>query len=116
MLEASPDPGLWFDLEVVVADRTHTVAVSGELDLAAARRFDDVVTAALDAAPDTVIVDLGGARFIDSTGIRMLVEAHRRAAVQDVRLAIVPAPEPVQSVFRMCGLDSVLPFVREAAT
>lgn len=57
------------------------------------------------------MVDLSQATFIDSTGLRTIVGADRRAHACGVRLVIVPAPPLVHRVFELCGFDRTLPFV-----
>jgi anti-sigma B factor antagonist len=88
--------------------------VAGELDLAAADRLDRAIGDALAARPETVVVDLAAATFIDSTGVRSLVRGHQLAGDRQVRLVVLPAAERVHRVFELCGLDDVLPFAHAA--
>jgi anti-sigma B factor antagonist len=89
---------------------TRTVVAAGELDLSVAARFDAAVTSALESGAETVVVDLADLTFIDSSGVHVLLRAHRRALGGTVRLIILPAADNVQHVFEMCGLHTVLPF------
>jgi anti-sigma B factor antagonist len=100
---------LSFEVSTVTCGTTHTVTVVGELDLAVVGRLDAHVDDAFRDA-ESVVIDLSGAHFIDSSGIHALVRAHRRAERRSVPFAIVPAPGPVHRVFRICGMDSHLPF------
>ncbi|HWT94674.1 MAG TPA: STAS domain-containing protein [Solirubrobacteraceae bacterium] len=86
------------------------VTCTGELDLAAADAAGTAFASAFDARPEEVLVDLTGLTFLDSTGVRLMLEAHRRATDAGVRLTILPGPEPVHAIFRICGLDHTLPF------
>jgi len=90
---------------------THTVTVTGDVDLEVAERFAGDVRAAIAARPETVLVDLAAMSFIDCIGMRVLIGAHQHAVARGVRLVIIPPPGPVFQTFRMCGLDRVLPFV-----
>ena len=89
---------------------TSAVAVIGELDLAVAPDLEAAIADAFACASERVVIDLSGATFIDSSGITALLRAHRHALARSVALAIIPAPDPVQSVFGLVGVDSVLPF------
>jgi anti-sigma B factor antagonist len=100
---------LSFDVSTVACGTTYTVTVVGELDLAVVGRLDAHVDDAFREA-ERVVIDLSGAQFVDSSAINALVRAHRRAERRSVRFEIVPAPGPVQRVFRVCGVDSHLPF------
>jgi anti-anti-sigma factor len=111
--EACADP--LFEVRVDARGTTWTVVVTGELDLAVADRFDAAIGAAIAEAAETVVIDLSALDFVDSTGIHALLRAHREAGARDLRLVIIPASERVQRLFRICAVDSVLPFVPVAA-
>ncbi len=51
--------------------------LDGELDLASAPERSSAVQHALDCAAQPVVSDMSGVGFIDSTGVRTLVEAQR---------------------------------------
>src|SRR4051794_32243135 len=64
-------------LEEVRDDRA-VLRVAGEVDLLTAPQLGEALAAAL--APGRVVVaDLAGVTFMDSTGLRTLLEAHRGA-------------------------------------
>lgn len=54
------------------------VTVAGEVDLSSAAFLQDELRAALEQSP-TVVVDVSGMTFIDSSGLNALVHAHRSA-------------------------------------
>jgi len=54
-----------------------------------------------------MIVDLSRVTFLDSSGVGVLVQAHRVATERDTRLLLV-ASEPVRKLLRLTGLDTVL--------
>jgi anti-anti-sigma factor len=88
---------------------TETVAVDGELDFATAFDVEMRLERAIRSA-DEVVVDLTNLEFIDSTGIRTLLEAHQAARRDGVTLRLLPGPAPVQRVFEISGLLDELPF------
>jgi anti-sigma B factor antagonist len=94
-----------------VDDSTHLVAVSGEIDIFTAPEFKSVISEAIDAAGDNVIVDLAQATFIDSSSLGILISAHRRLNLRDGRLIIACDVPAVRNTFRITGLDSVLDVV-----
>ena len=58
-------------------------------------------------APVQIVVDMSGVDFCDSTGMNVLLAAHRRAREQggDLELA---APRPaVKKILQVTGLESV---------
>jgi anti-sigma B factor antagonist len=91
------------------------IAVGGELDLGTAPTLEDAVMARLQGGGH-VVLDLRGLDFIDSTGVRVIVSAHRAAQEHGGRFALVRTlPDgAVGRVLRISGLDDVLEIVDEA--
>jgi anti-anti-sigma factor len=84
---------------------TWVVTVIGEVDLADRDRFDAAVERALAAFPTKLVVDLAGARFLDSSVLRVLITAAGGAASLEVR-----APSPtLRRLIELSGLAELLP-------
>jgi anti-sigma B factor antagonist len=97
--------------EEPVDDDTHVVAVRGEIDIFTAPEFKSLIAGAIDAGRDTIIVDLAGATFIDSSSLGVLISAHRRLGLRDGRLIIACDVPEVRKTFTITGLDAVLRIV-----
>lgn len=90
----------------------HVLALHGELDLASAGGVEAELRCAEAATsrPAAIVIDLRGLTFIDSTGLRLLIEAGNRADLASYRLRLL---RPRAHVFRACeiaGVDRLLPF------
>jgi anti-anti-sigma factor len=107
---AGPFTDSSFVVDVRSAGTTRTVLLAGEFDLAAKDHFGTALASALAEDPETVVIDLTALEFIDSVGINAILRAHRHAESAGVRFVLIPGPELVQRVFRLCGLDTTLPF------
>lgn len=86
------------------ADGATLVHLSGELDSSNAERLDQALSATLAAAPERMVFDLSGLRFMDSAGIAVLVRAATAVASVQVR-------EPtaiVKRLIEVTGLSNVL--------
>jgi anti-sigma B factor antagonist len=92
------------------------VTLRGELDLATAPEFEQLLDAAIDAGQE-LLVDLRGLEFMDSSGVRVLVAAHTRAGRAGTRLIIVrPGRDnPVARIIEVSGLDGELNFIDDPA-
>jgi anti-anti-sigma factor len=88
---------------------TETVALEGELDFGTAFDVEMRLEEAMRRA-ERLVIDLGPLKFIDSTGLGVLVEANQRARREGVELEILPGPRAVQQVFEVSGLLDALPF------
>jgi anti-sigma B factor antagonist len=91
-------------------DGTWLVWVAGELDLYTAPELERAVLAARGEAADTVLVDLSGCTFLDSTALAILVEANRRLGNANGGLKIIGAAAAVRRPFEITGLDRLFLF------
>jgi anti-anti-sigma factor len=81
-------------------------------------RQGDVVRLALageDTSPPVLVLDLRGLKFMDSTGLRIVVSANARAESAERRFVVVRGPEPVHRIFRITRLEERLDMVDDAA-
>ena len=61
------------------------------------------------------MVDLTGVTFLDSTGLGVIVKALKRTREADGTLAVATESERVLKVFRITGLDGVVPLFPDVA-
>lgn len=91
--------------------------VTGEIDIASASRLISGLNEAVRDCDKPVVVDLTAVEFMDSTGLALLLNAHRRLARRKQGFAVVCSNGPVHRVFEitdMVGTLNVRPS-REAA-
>lgn len=82
----------------------------GDLDLSTAPELErSLVGVQTDGGP--VLLDLRGVRFMDSSGLRVILAADARARSNGSRLMLLPGPPGVQRVFQLTLLDRRLEFV-----
>lgn len=98
-----------FDVSVRRQGDTLVIVPSGELDIATVDRVRGVLADRSDG--EGVEIDLRELRFLDTSGLRAVIEEDRRAAGDGRRLGIVPGSTAVQRVFELAGVADRLPFV-----
>jgi anti-sigma B factor antagonist len=81
------------------------VRFDGELDYANEGSARAEVDIALDRGGTELVLDLRGLTFMDARGLHVLVEARSACRAQQRRLLLVPAPERVQRILELCGVD-----------
>ncbi len=91
-----------------VADGVMGVCIAGEVDMATAPQVTDAVRTALSARPGEVHLDMTAVTFLDSSGIRTLLQAQNEAAEQGVVLRVVNAHQRVVEVLDVTGLLDLL--------
>lgn len=93
------------------------MSLDGEIDLYTAPRLHgELVTILSVETPVQIVVDMSEVEFCDSTGMNVLLAAHRRAREQggDLELA---APRPaIRKILQVTGLESVFSVLDDPAT
>jgi len=98
----------------VTVQRDHelaTIMVSGELDLATVPQLSAAVAEHHGAG--LLVLDLTAVTFIDSTGVRVLIQADRSCARSGSRLVVLAGDGPVRRLLDLCKLDGRLALVTE---
>jgi anti-anti-sigma factor len=90
---------------------TTIIRLYGEFDLSIDDRFREEVSMLLDGETATLVVDLRGLTFMDSTGMRALISLHNLAARDGFDYTLVCDGGNVKRVLHETGLDAVLPMV-----
>ena len=93
----------------MVAFGACVVTVTGEADLYAAPALRDVILRAIADGATSVIVDLTGVTFIDSTTIAVLVAAERKLRPVAGKVALVATDANVVRIFQITALDRIFP-------
>lgn len=86
------------------------LALHGELDLASAPLLERELLDAESGRPGRIVVDLSGLRFVDSTGLHVLLRAHQRARENDHQLLLRRGPRAVHRVFEITGTLDIFSF------
>jgi anti-sigma B factor antagonist len=87
----------------------------GEVDFASAGPVQATLAAMTLPGGGTVLVDLSGVTFMDSSGLGVLVQAHRTALERHTRLLVAASPT-VRQLLRLTALDTVLETFDDLAT
>ena len=87
--------------------RTHAIQIEGEIDLHAAPTMQERIDAVLEQGKTRVIVDLSAVRYIDSTGLTVLIGALRRLRRDGGALALVVTDYDIERMLESAGLDGM---------
>jgi anti-sigma B factor antagonist len=103
-----------FSVTTAEGDRSALVTVTGDVDLATAERL--AAAAQPLVRPDRdLVVDCSGIRFLDSAGLRVLLELNRRVHESGADLVLVGVAGPVARVLELGGVRGMFT-VRDSAT
>jgi anti-anti-sigma factor len=90
----------------------HLVTASGELDDSNARELEDELIRLERDGCSQIVLNLSRLELIDSTGLAVIVKAHRRMEKKDYSLIVLrPQGQQARRAFELSGLDKTLSFV-----
>jgi len=99
------------DQEFRIEERTDmrppVIAVSGEIDVATAPQLRECLHGVIAQGDATVVLDLLGVTFLDSTALGVLVGALKRCREAGGDLQVVVADPRIMKIFEITGLTSV---------
>lgn len=99
----------WLDVRRVDHPRGVVLTLGGELDIASVPALQERLDRAM-CGKAAVVIDLSGLRFIDSSGLDLLVRTERHLRDSGARLVLVRGPRAVHRVFALTRLDSHFEF------
>jgi anti-anti-sigma factor len=114
----SPEPVLSapsLDVRTVGTARRHSIEAAGEIDHATAQGLLTAYEAADGRPGSELVLDLARVTFVDSVGLRTVIDIRRRAQEQRQSLQVIPPPEHVRAVFRLSGVEPDVRFARQPA-
>ena len=80
---------------------------TGELDLATAPALEDALQDAFENGSGRVVLDLRELEFIDSSGLRTLLTARRRAEQSSARFSLVAGHRSLERTLEIAGVHKV---------
>jgi anti-anti-sigma factor len=106
-----------FEIERTTVAGRPALSVRGELDIATVPQLAEAVESQLSQGPRSLVVDLTGTTFLDSSGARQLAMIARRATAEGVALQVVcpRANRAVWLVVDLLELQTLVPIVEPAA-
>ncbi len=95
-------------VERTTREGVELLLVEGELDIATAPRLISVMNSAVQEALRSLVPDLSDVEFMDSTGLALLINAHRRLARRSKGFAVVCPPGHLWRVFEVTDMIETL--------
>src|SRR5437868_8038331 len=87
-------------------------SLHGEIDIGNAEQLRSDLKRALDTGAH-LLVDCTGLRYIDSTGVAMLLEAHAKLEAQGRHMLILNVQDGPRLVFEALGLTDLFRYERD---
>jgi anti-sigma B factor antagonist len=87
---------------------TLVLRLQGELDMATAPGLGRDLDATLDTMPSVLVLDVEDLSFVDSTGLRVLITACRRAGSQGCTFVMRSPSRSVLKTLQLTGVDRLM--------
>jgi anti-sigma B factor antagonist len=91
------------------------VRLHGDFDMVGVEPFRIEVERARAMAEGPVVIDLRKLEFIDSSGLRAILDGHSALTERGLEVSYLKPPERLWRVFTVTGADRLLPFDDEHA-
>ncbi len=85
-------------------ERDIVVVLEGEIDLSTAPEAEGRISEAEASGPARLIIDLREVTFMDSSGLRVLLSAHKRAEAEGHEFALIRGGDAVERLLEVTGL------------
>ncbi len=96
--------------------RAMTARLSGEIDHHAARSLMRELDRAIESrCPHSLVLDLGGVSFMDSSGIAVLLRTRKRMLEGGGSMEVVNVPPQAGKVLRAANLHRIVPISFQGA-
>ena len=96
-----------FQIEQQPGTTPPVIAVSGEIDVATAPQLRECLHGVVAQGEATIVLDLLGVTFLDSTALGVLVGALKRCRESGGELYVVVADPRIVKIFEITGLTNV---------
>lgn len=91
-------------------DEKTIVSTRGDIDLATASRFEEELRRELDSGEKHLVVNLAHTSYIDSSGLAVLLRAHKALQDRDGTLMVIGCRPTVSRIFNMVGFHYLFTF------
>ena len=86
------------------------VAPRGELDMATVGVVEAEMKQLRRAGVGSIVLDLGGLTFMDSSGLHLVVRWTNEASKDGFAFELEPGPPTVQRIFELAAIEKALPW------
>ena len=92
-------------------DGVQRIVLTGELDVSTVPAFNKRLSELRHTGFHTIVLDLSGISFMDSTGLSAILVAEMHARMRGQHFKVVEGPPHVNELFRLTGVDNFLEIV-----
>ena len=84
------------------------LALSGKLDTASAKSFEEKILGVIDSGSQRVVVDLAQLEYVSSSGLRVFLLAAKRLQAAQGKIVLCALKDHIRQIFDLAGFSSIL--------
>ena len=88
-------------------NRVLQVSLLGEIDVSNITEFKETLLAGIEQHSPHILLDCGGLKYIDSTGLGVLVSAYKKASELGGGIRIIHLKPYLKKIFMITALDKI---------
>lgn len=88
--------------------KTLVVDLIGEIDVYTAPDLRQNLCDTVDSGAANLVINLESVRYIDSSGLSVLLETHKRTRAREGRMSVICNHSQILKLFNLTGLNKVL--------
>lgn len=93
------------DIDFKMYKKTTIARVKGELDLVFAEKFRKEVDSVMEQnCSDNILLNLENVKFIDSSGLGVILGRYKKISLRGGKMIIVSAPPQVKKILELSGI------------
>lgn len=96
-------------------NKAYAVEVQGEIDVYTSPRVKETINELIDAGNYNMVVNLEGVRYIDSTGLGVLIGALKKVREKNGKIVLICTNPQIKKIFNITGLIKIFDIYKDEA-
>ena len=108
--------GSFLDIKVntrQLSDAVYAVEVQGEIDVYTSPRVKETINELIEGGHYNFVINLEGVRYIDSTGLGVLIGALKKVREQNGRIVLICTNPQIKKIFNITGLIKIFEIFKD---
>lgn len=96
-----------------IRDQAQAVEVQGEIDVYTSPRVKETINELIEKGHYHLVINLEGVRYIDSTGLGVLIGALKKVREHSGRILLVCTNPQIKKIFNITGLVKIFEIFKD---
>lgn len=93
--------------------KAYAVEVQGEIDVYTSPRVKETINELIDSGHFNMVINLEGVRYIDSTGLGVLIGALKKVREKNGKIVLICTNPQIKKIFNITGLIKIFDIYKD---